>query len=79
MKKTSSDALTSNESCPRSHPLWLSEKQVSALVGISVSKLQKDRHHCIGMPYSRVGSKTIRYSLTDVEHYMAENLITPLQ
>ena len=50
---------------------WLTEKQVSAITGISVSKLQKDRFYRRGIPYSRpMSSRSIRYDIMDVEAHM---------
>lgn len=57
---------------------WLCEKQVSEITGISVSALQKFRHRHVGIPYCRIG-KSIRYSLADIERFMAENRIVPVQ
>lgn len=49
---------------------WLTEREVSKLTGISVSTLQKQRFHGKGIPYCKVGVKSVRYSFQDVVDYM---------
>lgn len=49
---------------------WLTEQEVSRLTGISVSTLQKQRFRGKGIPYSKVGAKSVRYSFQDVVAYM---------
>lgn len=49
---------------------WLTEKEVAKLTGISVSSLQKARHHRRGMPYCKVGRNSVRYSIQDVQEFM---------
>ena len=49
---------------------WLTEREVSMMTRISVSTLQKQRFHGKGIPYSKVGAKSIRYSIQDVVAYM---------
>lgn len=55
---------------------WISEKDVAALTGISVSTLQKDRFYERGIPYFKIG-RSVRYALSDVESFMAAKRITP--
>lgn len=60
-------------------PLWLTEKSVAKMTGISVSTLQKQRFHGKGIPYSKVGGKSVRYSFQDVMDYMeAQKIETDL-
>lgn len=49
---------------------WLTEREVSRLTGISVSTLQKQGFRGKGIPYSKVGTKSVRYSFQDVVDYM---------
>lgn len=49
---------------------WQTEKEVSKMTGISVSTLQKQRFRGKGIPYSKVGVKSVRYNLQDVVDYM---------
>lgn len=58
--------------------VWLTEKQVAGLINCSLSKLRQDRHKCKGLPYTKFG-RSVRYALADVEAYMNDNRITPLQ
>ena len=54
---------------------WVSEKAVASAIGCSLSKLRQDRHKCRGIPYVKFG-RSVRYSLVDVEKYMAGCRIT---
>lgn len=56
---------------------WLSEKEVQAITGISVSTLQKARMRQSGISYSKCG-KSIRYDFRDVERFMRENKISTM-
>lgn len=58
--------------------IWLTERQVAERLNCSLSKLRQDRHKCRGLPYTKFG-RSVRYSLTDVEEFMHDNRITPLQ
>lgn len=57
---------------------WLNEADVSKVYGISLSKLRQDRHKCRGIPYAKMG-RSVRYSVADLEAFMANNRITPKQ
>ncbi len=48
---------------------YLTEKEVSAITGLSVSLLQKMRQQCKGIPYIKLG-KAVRYTLEDVQAFM---------
>ena len=53
-------------------PVWLTEKSVAKMTGVSVSTLQKQRFH-------KVGVKSVRYSFQDVMDYMeAQKIETDL-
>lgn len=49
---------------------WLTEKAVSELTGISVSTLQKNRFHRKGIVFSKIGKRSVRYSIQDVQDFM---------
>lgn len=53
---------------------WINEKQVAEITGLSCSTLQKQRHHGIGIPYSKLGS-SVRYSIKVVQAFMAEHQV----
>lgn len=54
--------------------VWLEEKQVAKITGLSTSTLQKHRFQRRGIPYSKVG-RSVRYAKSDVEAFMVSNLI----
>lgn len=54
--------------------IWLTEKQVSIIIGLSVSTLQKNRHKGKGIRYAKIG-RLVRYALSDVIQYMNNNKI----
>lgn len=54
--------------------IWLTEKQVAELTGISRSTLQKNRFYHKGIPYSKIGS-SIRYALAEVQKYMVSRQV----
>ena len=49
--------------------LYLTEKEVAAITGLSLSTIQKMRSHCRGIPYVKIG-KSVRYVLEDVQAFM---------
>lgn len=49
--------------------VWLTEKQVVLLIGLSLSTLQKNRHKRKGIKYTKIG-RSVRYALSDVIEYM---------
>jgi len=53
----------------REHLVYLTEREVSALTGLSLSKLRMDRMNKVGIPYSKLG-KSVRYLRADVHRYM---------
>jgi hypothetical protein len=55
---------------------FLTEKEVSALIGRSVQTLRNDRYLCRGLPYVKYG-RQIRYVLADVLAAMAAHRIVP--
>jgi hypothetical protein len=55
---------------------FLTEKEVSALIGRSVQTLRNDRCLCRGLPYVKYG-RQIRYVLADVLAAMAAHRVVP--
>ena len=55
---------------------YLTEKQVSEMTGIALSTLRNNRFNGTGISYSRLGSKSIRYSLNDVIEYIESRRIS---
>jgi len=53
-------------------PQYMTEQEVSKLIRISVSKLQSDRHKGRGLPYHKLGNRTVRYAIEDIRAFMAE-------
>jgi len=55
---------------------YLNEFEAAALTGRAVSTLRNDRHLRRGFPYLRIGQRSIRYSLDDVQAAMEGRRIT---
>ena len=55
---------------------WLSEKEVAALIGLSISTLQKHRFRHVGIPYAKLG-RSVRYAAEEVASYMEAHRIVP--
>lgn len=55
-------------------PLYLNEKAVAAMTGISVAKLRSDRFYGRGIPYCKL-AKAVRYERQDVIDYMTARKI----
>nr|WP_321259055.1 helix-turn-helix domain-containing protein [uncultured Pseudodesulfovibrio sp.] len=51
-------------------PQYITEKEVAKIIRVSVSKLQSDRHKRIGIPFHRLGSRTVRYAIEDIRAFM---------
>lgn len=47
-------------------PKWISEKDAAEILGISVSKLQQDRHNTRGLPYYKLSRGAVRYKLGEL-------------
>lgn len=56
-------------------PVWLTDRAVAALTGISVHTLRAHRQKRVGIAYTKIG-RSVRYSLTDVQAFMASHRIT---
>lgn len=51
-------------------PRMMNEKKLASLLGVSVSKVQKDRARNVGVPYCKIG-RSVRYNIEDVNAYIA--------
>ena len=57
-------------------PRYLTETQVSDLTGFALSTLRNWRFERRGIPYLRIGKRSIRYLYDDVVAFMETNQIT---
>ena len=53
----------------------LDEKQVSKILGISLSTLRMHRHKGCGIPYFKIG-RAVRYDPVDVLQYVRSNKVS---
>ena len=54
--------------------VYLNEKQVAELIGVSISKLQNDRFKGTGLNYVKIG-RTVRYSLKEIDKYLSDHTV----
>jgi predicted DNA-binding transcriptional regulator AlpA len=55
---------------------YLNEKEVAAITGRAVSTLRNERFMRKGLPYLKIGGRSIRYKSEDVIAYMEGRRIT---
>ena len=55
---------------------YLNEKEVATITGKALSTLRNDRHCRRGIPYLKVGKRSVRYKNEDVINSMEERRIT---
>lgn len=55
---------------------WLTEKEVSAIIGCSLSLLRQNRHKHKGIPYTKMG-RSVRYAAEDVKLFMDRHRVQP--
>jgi hypothetical protein len=55
---------------------YLNEVEVAALTGRAVSTLRNERHLRRGIPYLKVGRRSIRYKAEDIKSFMEARRIT---
>lgn len=55
---------------------YLTEKDTSQLTDRAVSTLRNDRFLRRGIPYLKIGKRSVRYRLQDVLEYMEANRIS---
>lgn len=55
---------------------YLNEKEVAALTGRAVFTLRNERHLRRGLPYLKIGRRSVRYKVEDVVAYMEARRIS---
>jgi len=55
---------------------YLNEKEVAQITGRAVSTLRNERFLRVGLPYLKIGGRSIRYRSEDVFAYMEGRRIT---
>jgi predicted DNA-binding transcriptional regulator AlpA len=55
---------------------YLNEKEVAAITGRALSTLRNERFMRKGLPYLKIGGRSIRYRSGDVIAYMESLIIT---
>jgi predicted DNA-binding transcriptional regulator AlpA len=55
---------------------YLNEKEVAAITGRAISTLRNERFMRKGLPYLKIGGRSIRYRSGDVIAYMESLIIT---
>lgn len=55
---------------------YLNEVEVAAVTGRAVSTLRNERHLRRGIPYLRVGRRSIRYKMEDIRSFMETRRIS---
>jgi len=56
-------------------PQYLTETQVAERTGFALSTLRNHRFQRMGIPYLKIGKRSVRYRLDDVIAYMEQNRI----
>jgi hypothetical protein len=56
---------------------YLNEKEAAALTGRAVSTLRNERHLRRGLPYLKIGRRSIRYKTADAISFMEGRRIDP--
>ena len=56
---------------------YLNEKEVSRIIGRSISSLRQDRMRAVGLPYIKwPGQRRVYYSRKEIEHFMVEHTVS---
>ena len=55
--------------------MYISEKEASSILGLSIKKMQKDRLQRIGLPYYKFG-RSVRYKIADIEDWASRQKVT---
>jgi predicted DNA-binding transcriptional regulator AlpA len=55
----------------------LTTKDAAAFLGVSAAFLERDRWANVEVPYVRVGSRAVRYQLSELEAYVNSNRRRP--
>ena len=61
---------------PPAKECWLTESEVSALIGVTRATLQNWRWRGVGLPYSKF-MRSVRYEESDLYAYMESGRIEP--
>ena len=56
---------------------YLTEKATAELTGFGIQTLRNWRHESRGIPYLKVGRRTIRYRPDDIKAYMEKTIVNP--
>jgi hypothetical protein len=56
---------------------WLTTREAAAYLGVAVSSLEKWRQRSIGPEFSRLGPRTIRYSVDALSAYQVDKIVRP--
>jgi len=56
---------------------YLTEKQVAEMTGFSIQTLRNWRHESRGIPYLKIGRRSVRYLEPDVVEHMEKTRINP--
>ena len=56
-------------------PQTLNEKETAKVLRKAVQTLRNDRHLGQGCPYVKMGRRSVRYLVSDIEDYLMQNLI----
>lgn len=68
-------STNANLSQPTAHPVFLSERELSARWGVSIKKLQSDRLYGRGCEFFRNG-RSVRYSMDAIIAYEKANTVS---
>lgn len=63
------------EACELMKRPYLDEKQAAVLTGLAVTTLRNQRHLRKGLPYLKVGARSVRYRTVDLIAYMESKVI----
>jgi len=55
---------------------YLNEREAAELTGRALSTLRNERHLRRGIPYCKIGKRSVRYKIQDIVHFMESNRIT---
>lgn len=57
-----------------SKAIYVDEKTVADITGMSLSRLRQDRFHCRGIPYVKNG-RSVRYFVPTIHEYMDKHTV----
>ena len=62
---------------PVTEAKFLNSRAVSEITGLAVGTLQNQRFRRTGLPYYRIGTRAVRYKLSDVLDFMEARKVCP--